>query len=490
MRSVNLLAIWTFLLSFIIMPGCGGGGGGGNSPAPAPTLSSLTVTPANSSQDIGASTQFTATATFSNGSTQDVTSLASWTSTAPAVATVSDATGAKGTVTAVAAGSSLITASFGGLTGSTTVTASPAGVPANVMAVSVNGGLCSAGSYLNKPCVSVTVCNPDLSACQTVNDVLLDTGSYGLRVFRQSIGNLSLPPVGSGGGSLTGCVQFADGSSLWGPIMTAAVKLGNEPAVQIPIQVIDSSFGSLPLPCTNADPTPVSSGFSGILGVGVLTEDCGPRCVVSANNGVYYRCTGTSCVGTMVPLADQVQNPVARLPVDNNGLIVQLPSVPVGVGAPSVSGSVIFGIGTRTNNTPASPITFPTDQNGDINTIFNGVSTIGFFDTGSNGLFFPNAAPSVLPVCAPPNSDWFCPPTTRALFATNVGITGTPTNTVGFNISNLVTLANSPNNVFNDVGGPSTFGFDWGLPFFLGRSVYFGLEQKSSTLGNGPYVAY
>lgn len=488
MRSINLLAILTLLLSFIIMPGCGGGGGG--APAQPPTLTSLAVTPANSSQDIGSSIHFTATATFSNGTTQNVTTLATWTSSAPAVATVSDANGAKGTVTAVAAGSSLITASFGGLTGSTTVTASPSGTPANVMAVSVNGGLCSAGSYLNKPCVSVTVCNPDLSVCQTVNDVLLDTGSYGLRVFRQAISNLTLPAVASGAGSLTGCVQFADGSSLWGPVATAAVKLGNEPPIPIPIQVIDSSFGSLPLPCANADPTPVSSGFSGILGVGVLTEDCGPGCVVSANNGVYYRCTGTTCVGTTVPLADQVQNPVARLPVDNNGLIVQLPSVPLGVGAPSVDGSVIFGVGTRSNNTPSQPTVFPTDANGDIRTIFNGVNTIGFFDTGSNGLFFPNADPAVLPVCASPNQEWYCPPATRALFATNVGVGGTPTNTVGFNISNFLTLTGSPNNVFRDIGGPSTFGFDWGLPFFLGRSVYFGIEQKNSTIGTGPYMAY
>lgn len=488
MRSINLLAIFTLLLLFMVMPGCGGGGG--DAPAQAPTLTSLAVTPANSSQDIGASIQFTATATFSNGSTQNVTSLATWTSSAPAVATVSSATGTKGTVTAVATGSSLITASYGGLTSSTTVTASPAGTPANVMAVSVNGGLCSAGSYLNKPCVSVTVCNPNLSVCQTVNDVLLDTGSYGLRVFRQAISNLSLPSVASGAGSLTGCVQFADESSLWGPVMIAAVKLGNEPAVSIPIQVIDSSFGSLPFPCKNADPTPVSSGFSGILGVGVLAQDCGQDCVDSANMGRYYSCIGTNCVGTSVSLADQVQNPVARLPIDNNGLIVQLPSVPLITGAPSVSGSVIFGIGTRSNNTPSQPTVFPTDANGDIRTIFNGVKTFSFFDTGSNGLFFPNADPAVLPVCAQPNDDWYCPPTTRTLFATNVGVDGTPTNTVEFNISNFLTLSASPNNVFRDIGGPSTFGFDWGLPFFLGRSVYFGIDQKGSTIGTGPYMAY
>ena len=310
-----------------------------------------------------------------------------------------------------------------------------------------------------------------------------------MRIFQQAIPSLALPQVANGTGSLTGCVQFADGSSLWGPIKRAAVKLGTEPAVTMPIQVIDATFGTLPLPCANADPSPVSSGFSGILGVGVLAEDCGPGCVFSSANGIYYSCIGTSCTGTTVALADQVQNPVARLPVDNNGLLVRFPEVPVS-GVPSLDGSVIFGIGTRTNNTPVAPTVFPTDQNGDFRTIFNGINTVGFLDTGSNGLFFPNADPTVLPVCEAPNADWYCPPLARALLATSVGANGSPSQNVSFSVSNFLTLVASPNNVFSNVAGPSTFGFDWGLPFFMGRDVFFGIEGTTSPLGAGPYVAY
>ncbi|MBJ6750296.1 DUF3443 family protein [Geomonas anaerohicana] len=484
MRSVRLSAVLAMVAVLMGLVGCGGGGSKG------PALTSISVAPVNATIPVGTTGRFTATGTYSDNSSRDITNLVSWTSSTAGIATISNVAGTKGTVTALSVGTTTVTATLGTVTASTIVTTTPASNPAaNVMPLTVNGSLCSAGSYLNKACVSVTICNPDLSACQTVNDILLDTGSYGLRVFQQAIPNLTLPPVASGAGSLTGCVQFADGSSLWGPIRTAMVKLGNEPVVSVPIQVINSSFGSLPLPCVNADPTPVSSGFAGILGVGVFKEDCGAGCAVAANNGVYYSCNGTTCVGTTVPLADQVQNPVAALPVDNNGLIVSLPPVPVG-GVPSVDGSVILGIGTSTNNSLSGPVVLKTDNTGDFKTVFNGISTNGFADTGSNGLFFPNADPSVLPVCASPNTDWYCPPVTRTLLATNVSATNSPSSTVSFRISNFNTLVSSSNRVFSDLGGQSGFGFDWGLPFFMGRSVAFGIEGEASPLGTGPYVAY
>jgi hypothetical protein len=351
----------------------------------------------------------------------------------------------------------------------------------------VNGSLCSSNSYLNKPCVSVTVCTPGTATCQPINDILLDTGSYGLRIFQQILTNVSLTPVPSGSGSLAECVQFADGSAEWGPVQTASVILGNEPAVRVPIQVIDSTFGSVPTACGTPDASPSAAGFNGILGVGLFAQDCGSGCQNSANNGRYYTCSGTSCTGTAVALANQVQNPVALLPQDNNGVIVQLPSIPLG-GSPSVNGSLILGIGTQSNNVPSGVTAFPANQSAEFTTTFNGTRyPQSFIDSGSNGLFFHST--SQLRNCSD-NSDWFCHSSTVSLSATNTGFSGSPSGVVSFQIGNFDTLINSFNNVFPDIGGSFSSGFDWGLPFFFGRNVFVGLDGSGSSLGTGPYWAY
>ena len=355
----------------------------------------------------------------------------------------------------------------------------------NVLTVTVNGSLCS---YVNKPCVSVTVCTPGTSTCQTINDILLDTASYGLRIFKQVL-SVSLVQVPSGSGSLTECIQYGDGSSNWGPVKTAGVILGNESAVQVPIQVIDSTFGTVPSGCQNADTSPAVAGYNGILGVGFFAQDCGSACSTYKDNGIYYTCTGSSCQGATVSLSSQVQNPVVLLAQDNNGVIVQLPSVPAG-GSSSVTGSLILGIGTQSNNTPSAVTTYAADQFGYLITKFNGNSYSSFLDTGSNGLFFPSSSASSLPDCARPNSDWFCPSSTTTFSATNYGASGSPSGAVSFKIGNFTNLISSSNNVFAEIGGDMAGDFDWGLPFYFGRKVYMGLEGKESNLGNSLYWAY
>lgn len=92
----------------------------------AAAVTAVAVTPSNASLAKGTSRAYTATATFTDRTTQDVTNDATWSSTTTAVATVGNAAGSKGRVTAVSVGSSTIAASFGGASGSTGVTVTAA----------------------------------------------------------------------------------------------------------------------------------------------------------------------------------------------------------------------------------------------------------------------------------------------------------------------------------------------------------------------------
>ncbi len=79
------------------------------------TVTALTVTPAAPTVPAGFTTQFRLSGTFTDGTNQDLTFDAAWASSAPGVATVSNAVGSNGLAQALAAGTTTITASFEGV---------------------------------------------------------------------------------------------------------------------------------------------------------------------------------------------------------------------------------------------------------------------------------------------------------------------------------------------------------------------------------------
>ena len=106
-----------------------------------PAVTTITLTPASPTIANGTAIQLQATATFADGSTQPATSLATWIAADPAIATVGDTAATKGLVTAVAPGSTTVSASYNGVSGtaSVTVTAvSGAGAPRFVYGPSGN----------------------------------------------------------------------------------------------------------------------------------------------------------------------------------------------------------------------------------------------------------------------------------------------------------------------------------------------------------------
>ena len=84
----------------------------------AATLTSITVTPAAPSIAAGQTLQFTATGSYSDGTSQNLSDTVNWTSGTPATATITGA----GLATGVAAGASVITATLGAVSGNTNLT--------------------------------------------------------------------------------------------------------------------------------------------------------------------------------------------------------------------------------------------------------------------------------------------------------------------------------------------------------------------------------
>ena len=364
--------------------------------------------------------------------------------------------------------------------------------PNNTQPIIVNAG--PAGVYVNGVFTTVTVCTPGTSNCQAINGVLVDTGSFGLRILSSALTE-SLPQrQDSNGRSIAECAQFALGVT-WGSVKTADVKIAGEVANSLPVQVIgDPAFSTVPSGCSaNGAPQQDqnSLGANGILGIGNFIQDCGPACFpgTSNNPGFYYGCTGSSCQVITLAGNQQVQNPVALFANDNNGVVIDLPATG---NAPSLSGNLIFGIGTQSNNSLGSAQVLTVDPNtGNFTTTYKNQSPVqAFIDSGSNGYFFLDSATTGIAACPNPNSGFYCPSSPVSVSATNTGKNNV-SNTINFTIDNANTLfSNASNNVFPTLGGPNQGIFDWGLPFFYGLKIYTAIENSNTPGGIGPYVAY
>jgi hypothetical protein len=394
----------------------------------------------------------------------------------------------------------------GGSSGSSAVTSVSsvtsvfaAGGP-NVVTMTVTSGPpASTQQVINIPYVSVTVCSSPTS-CATIDHVLVDTGSSGLRLLHSALpagfALASQTDPANPSDTLAECLPFA-GSYSWGVTATADVRIGGESASGVPVQIIDddnSYAPATPKSCKayGANENVSSLDANGLLGVSVLTQDCGVPCASSANNGRYFSCGASVCGSATAPLANQVVNPVTLFATDNNGVILQLPAIPDG-GAATATGYLVFGIGTQGNNGLGTATVLATTSNGEFVTSFNGQALSGsFIDSGSNGLYFTDAG---LPTCQGSATQFYCPATTQELSATNQSQTGVllPTS---FAVANVQSLSKS-NFALDDVAGGLSSNinltgdyFDWGLPFFYGRTVYVAFEGMAAGGSMGPYYAY
>ena len=380
----------------------------------------------------------------------------------------------------------------------------------NVVSMSVDNGVFGA---VNEPFVSVTVCSTGTpSKCLTIDHILVDTGSVGLRIFDQpsnsttalsSLGLSAKTTLSSANAPIGECLQFVQGNT-WGPVKLANITVGQKTASNAALQVIqsssDTSFSAAPAGCQSSGmqtliTDPKNFGANGVLGVGLNLQDCGVNCQ-QFPIGVYFACPASGCTGIAVNNVDQVQNPASLFATDNNGVILTLNNISTN-GVQSTIGTLTFGVDTASNNVSGNTNTILATKTATFTTTYAGRTyTDSYLDSGSNGLFFD--APSGITQCSSSQSGFYCPATAlNAQTASFAGLTGsTSAATVTFNIGNASTLFSTGNNVFNNLGGvanSSTGGpytFDWGLPFFFGRDVYIVFEGKTTTKGTGPYFGF
>ncbi len=386
-----------------------------------------------------------------------------------------------GSLVSCGGGSDLGSSSGGG-------TVAPA---SNVVSVSVSGG--PGNNALNVLYTTVKVCLPGTSDCQTIDNIQVDTGSYGLRILAPVL-TLTFPLVTLGNGSkLVECTSFVDGYS-WGPVALADVNISGESASSVPVQIIgDSRYPTVPSDCVNstlpnAEDTVASFGANGLLGIGPFPVDCASCAGSVPEPIVYYACsTESACTGTTVTEAGQVANPVTLFATDNNGTFITLPSAP-SAGTTTLSGSLIFGIDTESNNASGTETVVPIATTGYISVIFNDTTyPESFIDSGSNGNFFPDSS---LATCTESGlSEFYCPSSTTSLSAQMQLASGT--GTVDFIVASAEQI-NATYFVYPGLAGtnPTAQSFDWGLPFFFGRRVATAIDGYTTSAGSGPYIAY
>jgi hypothetical protein len=207
--------------------------------------------------------------------------------------------------------------------------------------------------------------------------------------------------------------------------------------------------------------------------------------------------------------AAQLQNPVAVLSsTDTNGVAIALPAVSSS-GAASASGTLYLGVGTESDNALGSAAVFQVDSEFGqfLDTQYAGVDMPGsVLDMGSNGYYFISS----IVQCTGGNftgSGFYCPSSTLAETAmiqgessvtfqaqTETAISGVRTGTaqsVDFDIGNAESF-NSSFAALPTLGGTGSNGsFDWGVPFFYGKTLFV-VFQNHSAVGSGqagPYMA-
>ena len=325
-------------------------------------LSSITVAPANASLLVGATQQFTATGNFSDSSQQDLSGLATWTSSNLNVASISTT----GLATTLVSGPSTITATFNSIVGSTTLTVNnPPPVLQSISVSPANGSVAvgftqqftAQGTFSDGSMQDVTSLVQWSSSTPSVAIVSNSAGSYGLTTGAGAGGatltassgsvsgssiltvtnaapvsiavspeSLAIPPGGAG--QFTATAFFSDGTSS--NVTTAVVWTSSATAVAT-ISNVAGSQGIVT--STGPGSARISAAYGPLLDSTVLTVQdqllslsvSPTTALLSPGNSQQFTATGTYLSGTQQNLTGQVawtsSNPAAAI-ITSTGMAI------------------------------------------------------------------------------------------------------------------------------------------------------------------------
>ena len=321
----------------------------------AATLASIAVTTANPTIAKGRTSQFTATGTFSDNSTQDITSAVTWSSSPGSVATISNATGSKGLATSVAAGSATVKATAGTLSGtkSLTVTAATlASIAVTTTNANIAKGLTSqftaTGTFSDNSTQDITSAATWSSSRDSVASISNAAGSYGLATSTGAGSAIITATVGTVSGTKTLTVTNSTLASIAvTPLNLVIVPGASQPFIAMGTfsdnssQDITSAVTWSTLPgavatisnAAGSNGLATSAGAKGtttVTAIDPVTQKTGsttltvallPINLGTAGNFVILAKTGVSTTGTTAVVGDIGLSPAAASYVTGFGLI-------------------------------------------------------------------------------------------------------------------------------------------------------------------------
>lgn len=360
-----------------------------------------------------------------------------------------------------------------------TITNPPVQIP-----ISIGSGL--NGDGINTMYVSIILCTNNAGTnCQTIDNIILDTGSFGLKINKSALAEsfvLQMPRVITSDDKMVyACNTFGSGY-VFAEEHYGVLKLDNTMTDDVIVQVIENSpTAEIPDSCIAKGPFDnfESFGANGILGVNpAISLNNSSILLYKKNvNGIYEALSLDD--ESRVPILNN--NPLPNLSNNNNGFVISIPPVTQNTNT-NVSGTMILGVNTSSMNQVTDKTNLVVASEADLSSVCNSAcfysqitnpeSTIpAVFDSGTNGWVFMN---DDLRQC----SYGFCPDTPFTWvstvysydFAANESyqVTGVITKDENNPSGETVSFSVMPGWGYYNRSNETLYG----SPFFFGKNVY------------------